>query len=612
MTNPYNYNMPVEPEMFFGRDEDVETLMSGLTDTPGNPFALVGGRRMGKTSLLESLERTLKPRSGRLLLVTLLLDMSGEAVDSVPTFFRAIADQSAEVLVNELGLQPDHPIELDSPRPPAKAFGRWIRAWNRVAMEQEGRSLRLVLLLDECERIVERPWASDLYNALRSLLVGRNTRSHLKVVMAGSHRFLSQVRQRGSPLRNVLKYHTLRVLDGQATRDLIIRPTGDVLPEPVVQEAARQSGGHPFLTQYLMHYLWERGLEQATVAAVHHIAAQFPHERSDFKDWMEGLGDSGRRVYDLLLRSEGPLSEDEIRTRLSPPLPDLPQALEALCYHGLVVCVVRKRNDREVTYYQVAGAMFRDWFLANFPSSSGLTSLHPSVHLRLRQLADNIQQDLELLKEYEDKLRYEDDPRRKARYRKEIEELRKSATRHRQEYEELRATAGEPTLVMADVADQLGQMDAKLDTLLDGQGAIRGDLSGLRRAILNRYEVGEQAIIAAMVKHLDQAQLGTVAAVLEVTDAGTLSRREMEEILTAVQDALAMLRQSGAQLPRQAQRFQEVVDAPHLDVQHKFKVAIPIIPGLLAYEGEIGLGSGADLEAAWHRLVERMKGKRGR
>ena len=38
--------------------------------------------------------------------------------------------------------------------------------------------------------------------------------------------------------------------------------------------------------------------------------------------------------------------------------------------------------------------------------------------LRLNHLVDNIQQDLNLLKEYEDALRYEDEPKRLARYRR--------------------------------------------------------------------------------------------------------------------------------------------------------------------------------------------------
>lgn len=57
--NPYNYNLPVSPDMFYGRNENVETLINQLTAVPGDSIALIGGRRMGKTSILEALMRHL-------------------------------------------------------------------------------------------------------------------------------------------------------------------------------------------------------------------------------------------------------------------------------------------------------------------------------------------------------------------------------------------------------------------------------------------------------------------------------------------------------------------------------------------------------------------------
>ena len=49
---------------------------------------------------------------------------------------------------------------------------------------------------------------------------------------------------------------------------------------------------------------------------------------------------------------------------------------------------------------------------------------------RLEDLEDNIKQDLELLKEYDDELRYTTDPRLKARYRREIVRQEESVARY--------------------------------------------------------------------------------------------------------------------------------------------------------------------------------------
>ncbi len=206
-------------------------------------------------------------------------------------------------------------------------------------------------------------------------------------------------------------------------------------------------------------------------------------------------------------------------------------------------------------------------------------------------------------------LRYEDDPRRKERYRREIAALRESAARYRREYEELRGRMTGAPAALDDVANRLGRMDAKLDALLEGQEALRSDLADLRRTLLNRFDAGERALIAAWTERLDRAQLETVAAILEALETGSVPRREMEATLAAVRNVLAALQRGGIPLPAEARGLQEAVDAPRLDVQHKFKVTIPVIPGLLAYEGKIGLGSGADLEAAWRRLVEWVKGR---
>jgi hypothetical protein len=176
--------------------------------------------------------------------------------------------------------------------------------------------------------------------------------------MTGSHRFLTQVRQRGSPLRNVLTYHMLYALDKGATQALITRPSRDTLPAETVQAIAAQSGGHPFLTQYLMRHLWERGLDGVTLDAVREVAAAFPHERNDFVDWATGLGEAGLEVYRALVQAGETLSEKQVRAILRPPLSNLPQALEGLCYHGLIV------RDAQGGY-RVAGTMFRDWFAAN-------------------------------------------------------------------------------------------------------------------------------------------------------------------------------------------------------------------------------------------------------
>jgi DNA polymerase III gamma/tau subunit len=235
---------------------------------------------------------------------------------------------------------------------------------------------------------------------------------------------------------------------------------------------------------------------------------------------------------------------------------------------------------------------------------------------RLQDLADNIRQDLNLLKAYEDELRYETDPRHLARYRREIERQRESLTRYQQEYDELqKQVTGVPSAEMEDTANLLRQMDAKLDDVLSGQKVMQKDLNDLRKTLLARFDTSEQVIISTIVQRLDQNQLATVQSILSEIETHRVPQNELQETLNALQQALLEIRQTemglyDSQLMSEAKVLSEMVDDPKLDVNHKLKVSVPIIPLILSYETEVGLKSGLNLKAAWQRLKARVRGGR--
>ncbi|MHC5739649.1 MAG: hypothetical protein ACYTXH_33400, partial [Nostoc sp.] len=96
--------------------------------------------------------------------------------------------------------------------------------------------------------------------------------------------------------------------------------------------------------------------------------------------------------------------------------------------------------------------------------------LSPGFSQRLQDLETHISKDQELLKEFEEALRYETNPRVKAGYRQEIERQWDSLARYKQEYAELdQELSNTPNAEMQKVESQLQQMDAKLNVLLNGQ-----------------------------------------------------------------------------------------------------------------------------------------------
>ena len=80
---------------------------------------------------------------------------------------------------------------------------------------------------------------------------------------------------------------------------------------------------------------------------------------------------------------------------------------------------------------------------------------------RLQDLEENIKQDLKLLKEYEEELRFATDPRRLGDIRRNIQRQHESVRKYRQEYEELNKKGTSPQA--QNISNLLQQQETKLD-----------------------------------------------------------------------------------------------------------------------------------------------------
>jgi tetratricopeptide (TPR) repeat protein len=82
-------------------------------------------------------------------------------------------------------------------------------------------------------------------------------------------------------------------------------------------------------------------------------------------------------------------------------------------------------------------------------------------------LYDNVNSDYLLLKEYENELRLEDDPRRKLKYKTNIEQLHKSANKYQTEYEDLkRLESSEPLEDSSQIKKMIQEINFKMRELL--------------------------------------------------------------------------------------------------------------------------------------------------
>lgn len=236
---------------------------------------------------------------------------------------------------------------------------------------------------------------------------------------------------------------------------------------------------------------------------------------------------------------------------------------------------------------------------------------------RLENLVDLIKGDMELLSDYENRLRYENDPSDKRKYQMRIQELHKSIDSHQQEYDELMGSVA-TEMVSVELSEKMKKVNElreahiKLDQLLKEQRDVRGDISKLKLAIVSCLEVNEQRIIAALMDRLEQSELVVVNAVLNGVDTMGVTADRIGETLTSVRETLVEVRdQKGAVsdpiLSKTAGKVLEVIDDPKLDVTHRLKVTVPIIPVILKYEGIVDIKSGLNLEKVWKWLVGKVQ-----
>ncbi len=159
------------------------------------------------------------------------------------------------------------------------------------------------------------------------------------------------------------------------------------------------------------------------------------------------------------------------------------------------------------------------------------------------------------------------------------------------EYESLSTRfQGSSSTELANADTQLQSMDQKLDALLV-----------------------QQRILAVVITQLTDQQREDTEAVLSAVQQDHISDQDLQQTLSAMQVALSSLQQSGkllgSPLAEPVAEAKAIFDDTKIDVKHKLKTTIPLIPFILSYENEISLGSGANLQAAWANIKNKIRHK---
>jgi hypothetical protein len=200
------------------------------------------------------------------------------------------------------------------------------------------------------------------------------------------------------------------------------------------------------------------------------------------------------------------------------------------------------------------------------------------LNLRLQGLRENIEKAVFLVSEYETELTVEDDPQRKARCELRKDQLKKTINSYQKEFDELQikitnSRPNESTNIDAD----LQEIGVKIDAL--------GNL------ILRSHN--------SLIQQLNKNQLSTVEAINDALENSRIPDSELNDFIHATQDLIIF--SSKEEILAEKEDVLAVINDPTIDIKHKVKISIPIVPFLIDYESEVEFGNGLNLKNLWNR-----------
>ncbi len=277
--SPFTMTGPVSVDTFFGREAELREIVERVDR---NTFAVIGGRRVGKTSLLRRLHHIRLPAVG---FRTLYYDCS-----ATPTYNAFLAASIRD-------WQPD---------PPSDAPVTFVDLFQSPLGDKP-----LILLLDEADKLVSvdetKGW--QLFNMLRAMANSGQAR----IVLSGERTLRNALRDSTSPLFNFANEMILGPLNFRAVEELVTQPMRQleielVDEEVIVRHIYDLTSGHPNVVQRLCHRLIERLNEQGehrlTPSDVQAVLRHPDFQRDDFLSTYWEAATTLEKIISLLMADD--------------------------------------------------------------------------------------------------------------------------------------------------------------------------------------------------------------------------------------------------------------------------------------------------------------------
>jgi hypothetical protein len=225
--SPYETRAPVTGSRFFGREHEISRILAN----PDTNHAILGIRRIGKTSLLRETERILSERESETHVVYL------ECSDLLST------DDYIREVVRKL-----NPREL-----PRLELQKYVFFFPNFLerMSKQFKS-KIIFLLDEIDNLVimqRGDW--ELFRMLRA----SSNKGACQYIIAGFREAMREQYMLDSPFYNFTQEIRLNEFTRQQARSLIVTPMENLRvrfrnEEEVISRIYEETAGHPNLIQY--------------------------------------------------------------------------------------------------------------------------------------------------------------------------------------------------------------------------------------------------------------------------------------------------------------------------------------------------------------------------
>ncbi len=313
IASPFNTSGPTPDSMFFGREHELRTIS---THARNASYALIGGRRIGKTSILNRLGHIL-PKAG------------------FHAFYHecSITATQAELV---------QAVTFNStwfPNPPVPQPTSFMEVLQALPNDKP-----LVILLDEADKLIAPDQAAG-YPFIRTLRALANS-GRCQFVFSGEHSLRDELTNPKSPFYNFANEMLIGRLDPHAVRELIIQPMNNlgiklIDEEDIVDRIWEFTSGHPNVVQLLCRRLVDRlneqGTRRVTLADVEAVTSDPEFQETDFLQTYWEAATPLEKIITLVLSQQvGIYGLQEIhqlvceQLPIQPPIKETREALDQL------------------------------------------------------------------------------------------------------------------------------------------------------------------------------------------------------------------------------------------------------------------------------------------